>query len=199
MGKSGYVVLCFIVICFSLILFSGCATTSSVNKRFKEMEARIDENTSEVERLNRKSEATDTKAEDALQKASEALTVAKSGRGPGELKPAGEMKINFEFDNYELSHIAQNVLDEVGKMMQEKPNLILEIMGHTDQAGSERYNLLLGHNRAESAMRYLQEKYSIPLYRMYILSYGKSKPEGTSDSPKERAANRRVVLRLFGS
>ena len=82
--------------------------------------------------------------------------------------------------------------------MQENASLVLEIMGHADQVGSDKYNLLLGHNRAENAQRYLREKYQIPLYRMYIVSYGESKPESITDSPEGQAANRRVILRLLG-
>lgn len=201
MVKSGFLAVCFILIFSSLMFFSGCASTSYVNKRIQEVETRIDGNEQEIDRLNRKTVSIDSKAEEAMQKASEAMTAAEEaakGRGLGDLKLTGEKKINFEFDKYELTSIAKNVLDEVGKMMQEDPNLVLEIIGHTDAIGSDKYNLLLGHNRSESVMRYLQEKYAIPLYRMYIVSYGESKPETENDSPKGRAANRRVILRLLG-
>lgn len=202
MGKNGVVVVCCIMILFALLLFSGCASTSSVDKRFKELETKTDENKKEIERLSRKAESLDAKAEEAVQKSSQALTAIKegglAGRGTGELKMAGEKKINFEFNSYALGNIAQNVLDEIGKKMQENRSLILEIIGHTDSDGPESYNLLLGHNRAESAMRYLREKYDIPSYRMYIMSYGESKLENLEDSPKGKAENRRVILRLFG-
>ncbi len=201
MSKSGLLSVCLILVFSCLMLFSGCASTSYVNKRFQEVESRLDGNDQEIERLSRKMVSTDSKAEEAVQKASEALTAAEKaarGRGMGDLKVTGEKKINFEFNKYELTSIAKNVLDEVGKVMQEDRNLVLEIIGHTDAVGSDKYNLLLGHNRSESAMRYLQEKYTIPLYRMYIVSYGETKPESIADSPQGHAANRRVVLRLLG-
>ncbi len=202
MGKSGILTICLILVFSSLILFSGCASTSYVNKRFSDMEGRLDGAEQEIDRLSRKAVSVDSKAEEAYQKASDAMDAAeeaaRGARGLGEYEVTGEKRINFEFNSYELTSIATNVLDEVGKMMQEDRNLVLEIMGHTDAVGSDKYNLLLGHNRSESAMRYLQEKYDIPLYRMYIVSYGEFKPESENDSPKGRATNRRVLLRLLG-
>lgn len=200
MGRRSYVVLSVILICFSLSLISGCASKSYVDKRFAEMDATTQENKDQIERLGRKSISVDSKAEEALQKASDAMDAARAagGFGMGELKQAGEEKLLFEFNQHELTNIGRNVLDEVGKQMQDNASLVLEIMGHADQVGSDKYNLLLGHNRAESAQRYLREKFEIPLYRMYIVSYGESKPESITDSPEGQAANRRVILRLLG-
>jgi outer membrane protein OmpA-like peptidoglycan-associated protein len=202
MGKKRFSVVCFVLLFSFLIFFLGCASTSYVNKRFSEMEGRLDGAEQEIDRLSRKAVSTDSKAEEAYQKATDAMAAAeeaaRGARGLGEYEVTGEERINFEFNSYELTSIATNVLDEVGKRMQEDRHLVLEIMGHTDAVGSDKYNLLLGHDRSESAMRYLQEKYSIPLYRMYILSYGETKPESENDSPKGQAANRRVLLRLLG-
>jgi peptidoglycan-associated lipoprotein len=200
MGRRSFAVLSVILICLSLSLISGCASKSYVDKRFAEMDARTQENKDQIERLGRKSISVDSKAEEALQKANDAMEAARAagGFGMGELKQAGEERILFEFNQYELTNIGKNVLDEVGKRMQDNTSLVLEIMGHADKVGSDTYNLLLGHNRAESAQRYLKEKFEIPLYRMYIVSYGESKPESIADSPKGDAANRRVVLRLLG-
>jgi len=202
MSRSSLVILGCVLVLFAVTLFSGCASTSSVNKRFKELEARTDENGKNIDKLSRKTDAVDSKADEALQKSSQALTAIKEGGmvgvGTEELTAQTEKKLNFEVNSYTLGNIAQNVLDEIGKKMQEKKGLVLEIIGHTDSDGPETYNLLLGHNRAESAMRYLREKYNIPSYRMYILSYGESKLQQIEDSPKNKAENRRVVLKLYG-
>lgn len=200
MGKNVLTVFCCILVLSSLVVFSSCASKSYVDKRFAEMDARTQENKDQIERLGRKSISVDSKAEEALQKANDAMEAARAagGFGMGELKQAGEQRILFEFNQYQLTGIGKNVLDEVGKQMQDNTSLVLEIMGHADKVGSDKYNLLLGHNRAESALRYLKEKYEIPLYRMYIVSYGESKPQSITDSPEGQAANRRVVLRLLG-
>jgi outer membrane protein OmpA-like peptidoglycan-associated protein len=202
MSKMKLVILGGALVLFAVVFFSGCASTSSVNKRFKELEARTDENSKNLDKLSRKTDAVDSKADEALQKSSEALTALKEGGmvgvGTEELTAQAEKKINFDVNSYTLGNIAQNVLDEIGKKMQEKKGLVLEIIGHTDSDGDETYNLLLGHNRAESAMRYLREKFNIPSYRMYILSYGETKLEKIEDSPKDKAENRRVILKLYG-
>jgi outer membrane protein OmpA-like peptidoglycan-associated protein len=65
---------------------------------------------------------------------------------------------------------------------------------HTDNIGSEGYNLKLGHKRAEHAMRYLNMEQGIPLFRMNVISYGEYKPIGDNSTKAGRAENRRVTL-----
>jgi outer membrane protein OmpA-like peptidoglycan-associated protein len=70
----------------------------------------------------------------------------------------------------------------------------IEIQGHTDNIGSESYNLKLGHNRADAAMRYLNMEQGIPMFRMNVVSYGEYKPIADNSTREGRAQNRRVTL-----
>jgi len=185
-----------------LLVFVGCASTKYVNQKVEELEGKIEQNQDQIDDLGREVDEVSSKAEEAKSSSGEALREAQEALRKavaiGEYKELGTKAINFDFDKYALSNIAQNVLDEIGMMMQEDPQLVLEISGHADATGPEKYNLVLGHNRAENVVRYLSEKFNISLGRMYIVSFGEIKPIAENDSPKGRAANRRVELRLLG-
>jgi outer membrane protein OmpA-like peptidoglycan-associated protein len=185
-----------------LILFCfltwGCATTSFVKKRTQEIEDKLK---AETEQLSQKISAVDAKAEQAQntaegawQKAEEA---AKS-RGYVGYKVIGEREVNFDFDKYNLTKMAKDILDEIGAMMQQKPALIMEIEGHTDNVGPDAYNVILANKRAESIRRYLADKFGINLHRMFYISYGESKPKTLNDTRTGRASNRRAIMMLLG-
>lgn len=185
-----------------LLAFVGCASTKYVNQKVEELEGKLQQNKDRIDDLDQQLTQVDSKAEEAKSSSEEALREAqealKKAVAMGEYKELGTKEMNFDFDRYTLTNIAQNVLDEIGMMMQKDPRLVLEISGHTDAIGSKNYNLLLGNNRAESVKRYLSEKFNISLGRMYTVSFGEFKPLAENDSPKGRAANRRVELRLLG-
>jgi len=185
-----------------LLVFFGCASTKYVNKKVEELEGKIQQNKEQIKDLSGQVTEIDSKAEEAKRGSEEAQRQAqealKKAVALGEYKELGRKEINFDFDKYTLTNIARNVLDEIGTIMQKNPQLVLEISGHTDAMGSKKYNLLLGHNRAENVKRYLSEKFGISLGRMYIVSFGELKPIAENDSPKGRADNRRVELRLLG-
>lgn len=191
----------FLIPCL-LVVFMGCASTKYVNKKVEELEGRIQENQDVIETLSQNLDQVDNKAEEAKISSEQALKEAqealKKAVALGEYQEFWTKEINFDFDKYILTNIGQNVLDEIGAKMQQDLQLILEISGHTDAIGNNKYNLLLGHNRAESVKRYLVEKFNISLTRMYTVSFGESKPVAENDSPGGRAANRRVELRLLG-
>jgi outer membrane protein OmpA-like peptidoglycan-associated protein len=104
----------------------------------------------------------------------------------------------FKTDSYELSDEAKLKLDNfVNMLIAENRGVYLEIQGHTDNMGSESWNLLLGKKRAEAAMMYLYDKYHIPLHRMEVISYGSSKPLVENTTRQGRAQNRRVEILVY--
>ncbi len=101
----------------------------------------------------------------------------------------------FGFDKYELSDTAKAQLDEFAAIvLAVEGHAYIEIQGHTDNIGSEGYNLELGYKRAEAAMRYLNMEQGIPLFRMNVISYGEYKPIADNSTKAGRAENRRVTL-----
>ena len=72
----------------------------------------------------------------------------------------------------------------------------IQIDGHTDNVGSEKYNKTLSLLRAESVKSYLASKGIAP-ERMIIKGWGASQPAASNDDEKDgRAQNRRVEIRV---
>lgn len=107
-------------------------------------------------------------------------------------------EINFSFDSWEVDNVGEQILNEAGQKMQEVKNSLLEVAGHTDAVGSSQYNLTLGERRADAAKRYLNDHFGVSLYRMYTISYGKSKLIAMPDQRQAGSKNRRVTLQLWG-
>ncbi len=103
--------------------------------------------------------------------------------------------VHFGFNKSDLSADAKAALDAFAKRVKdENKNVYIEIQGHTDGIGSDKVNLTLGQNRAESVMRYLNMQQGFPLHRMNAVSYGKFKPIADNKTAEGRAKNRRVTL-----
>ncbi len=104
----------------------------------------------------------------------------------------------FAFDSFELSDAAKTKLDEFVQMLIEQDKgVYLEIQGHTDSTGPEEWNTILGRKRAEAVRDYLHRKYSIPLHRMEVISYGSEQPVGDNSTREGRAENRRVDILVY--
>jgi peptidoglycan-associated lipoprotein len=188
-----------------LVLFGflawGCASTSYVKKRTQEIEDMTKANKAQIDQLDQNLSSTDAKAEEAKRLANDAWKKAEElakSQGYAGYKVIGEREVNFDFDRYELTKNSKDVLDEMGTMMQEKPELILEIAGYTDNIGPDDYNVMLGNRRAESVKRYLADKFDIAIFRMFTISFGESKPKALNDTVSGRASNRRAALIVLG-
>ena len=104
----------------------------------------------------------------------------------------------FAFDSWELTEEAKGMLDSFVQMLVEQDRgVYLEIQGHTDGSGPEDWNLILGKRRADAVMEYLHKKYSIPLHRMEVISYGSDQAVGDNSTRDGRAQNRRVVILVY--
>jgi outer membrane protein OmpA-like peptidoglycan-associated protein len=105
----------------------------------------------------------------------------------------------FKFGKADLPDDAKAKLDEMITALKADPKgAYFEIEGHTDNVGDKMTNERIGLERAESVKRYLYEQHQIPLHKMNVISYGEDKPATENKSSKDRAQNRRVVLRILG-
>ena len=95
---------------------------------------------------------------------------------------------------------------EVGatEYLNKNGDIILEVAGHTDSIGSEKYNLVLSKRRANAAGNYLVAK-GIPENRLKLFAFGKTSPVAPnsksdgSDNPAGRKLNRRVEIAKEGT
>lgn len=112
--------------------------------------------------------------------------------------------IYYEHDKSRLTDEARRTIDStLLSVFDLFPNAIIEIGSHTDNTGSDSYNLKLSQRRSESVTDYLIRK-GISPERLIAKGYGESQPitpnqnaDGT-DSPEGRQLNRRTELKIVG-
>ena len=181
---------------FILLGLTGCATRGYVKEQIAETQKLIEANQAEIARLKRASKQGFSLGEEALARAVEAGRVAE-GKLLYQVTFTDDA-VHFAFDKSNLSEEARAALDSfAGQLKAENENVYVEIQGHTDNVGTEEYNLRLGHGRAEAVYSYLHTQHGIPLHRMDVFSYGESKPIADNNNPTNRAMNRRVTLMVI--
>lgn len=106
--------------------------------------------------------------------------------------------INFDFDQYEITTLAEQTLLEACDKLEQNPGSVATVAGHTDGTGSGRYNLMLGQMRAEATKLFLADRCGVAPYRTFIVSYGETKPVAMPDERNSASANRRVQVQVWG-
>jgi len=103
--------------------------------------------------------------------------------------------IEFEFNSASLDAQSRQTLNRIAEMLKQNTEPNVQIEGHTDNIGSNSFNMRLGQQRASSAKGYLVEK-SISPTRLTTKSFGETQPKASNDTDAGRQRNRRVELRL---
>ena len=164
---------------------SSCASHRFVRDNVAVVDARVDQ--------------TDANVTQVAGTAGEALTRANAAHKLAEGKFLFEMvlsddSVKFPTNADQLSPEAEQRLAELAQRLKaENRNVYLEIQGHTDARGDERYNRQLGEQRAEAVRRSLSQQ-GIALNRMATISYGEAAPVAPNDTADGRAQNRRVAI-----
>ena len=121
------------------------------------------------------------------------------------MKPVAEevvaVKIDnilFGFDSAEITPDFYDELDALGSFLQRNTSPYVILTGFTDSSGPEEYNLGLSRRRAESAGKYLSDKFNIDPGRIVLQWYGEAAPVGSNDTAEGRRQNRRVVPIIAG-
>ena len=95
--------------------------------------------------------------------------------------------IFYDFDKATLRPESATALDELVKLLNENPNVTIELSAHTDYKGSDQYNERLSQRRAESVVGYLIE-HGIAADRLTPKGYGEGKPKTIKRKVAERYA-----------
>lgn len=103
--------------------------------------------------------------------------------------------VYFAFDDATLDYQAQELLKQKAMWLRDNPDANVVIEGHTDERGTNAYNLALGERRAESAKTFLVNL-GISAARMTTISYGEEKPVDMGQNEEAWARNRRVAFVL---
>lgn len=104
----------------------------------------------------------------------------------------------FETGKANLDDKSQNELERLVTLLNENPNMEMEISGHTDNVGSADLNKKLSQDRANAVVAYLVGK-GINTKRLKAVGYGMNKPVGTNDTDEGKAQNRRVEFTITKS
>lgn len=104
--------------------------------------------------------------------------------------------VNFAFDKSDLLPESYPVLDNAVKLLNDKPNVNVEIEGYTDYIDTEAYNQKLSEERAQTVKNYLVSK-GIAENRLTTIGFGKSNPIADNRTEEGRAMNRRIVFRII--
>jgi outer membrane protein OmpA-like peptidoglycan-associated protein len=137
--------------------------------------------------------------------------VGVSTRGIGPSSPAREpqrelrppsviLNVSFEQGSSEIPPRYFSELDKLGQLLRSPPfqDYRIQIEGHTDSIGPDAYNRMLSQRRAESAKRYLVEKFSIDPDRLVARGFGETRPIASNETPEGRAQNRRLEVVNLG-
>lgn len=100
-------------------------------------------------------------------------------------------QILFGFDQSNLTADARTNLDKLVTILQKYPDTDIEVQGHTDSKGTDRYNEALFKRRAAAVSNYLSGKGITPS-RLTTKGFGETVPKYSNTSEEGQAQNRRV-------
>ncbi len=104
-------------------------------------------------------------------------------------------ELSFDFDQWTLSDEGEKALSEIVASLREDTRwFFLRIDGHTDDIGSDRYNMNLSLQRAISMGSYLVDREGIDADRIFVKGFGESRPVASNETEEGRSQNRRVEI-----
>ena len=103
--------------------------------------------------------------------------------------------VTFATDSSDLSPGFFDVLNSVGKVLDEFDQTVVEVAGHTDSTGSDAYNQSLSERRSASVSTYLQGQ-GVLSERLITVGMGESRPVADNTSAEGRQLNRRVEITM---
>lgn len=98
--------------------------------------------------------------------------------------------VYFAYDRYDLSDEGKKATKLLGDILMKNKKVKVTIEGHSDERGTNEYNLALGDRRAKVAKEYLIAL-GVPANRIELISYGEEKPACTESSETCWSKNRR--------
>lgn len=101
--------------------------------------------------------------------------------------------ITFDTGRADVKPQFQPVLSRLSQSIQQYPDTIVQIEGHTDSTGSASFNQTLSENRADSVRSYMAQR-GVESNRLIAVGYGASRPVADNSTPQGRAQNRRVEV-----
>jgi outer membrane protein OmpA-like peptidoglycan-associated protein len=104
--------------------------------------------------------------------------------------------INFETGSDQLTPSSYDILNNIGAMLIEYPQMVIEIAGHTDNVGDDNLNLVLSQKRADAVKAYLVNKGG-NAKQITAKGYGETKPIADNTTDDGKLKNRRVEFSVL--
>lgn len=104
--------------------------------------------------------------------------------------------ILFAFNQSVIDTASFYILDELSDALERYDRVVLEVQGHTDNVGTEEYNMTLSQARAEAVKSALVNR-GVDATRLRTRGFGFMMPVVPNDSEENRAKNRRTVFRIL--
>jgi peptidoglycan-associated lipoprotein len=113
--------------------------------------------------------------------------------------------IFYEFGRWELTKASETELEKLVKLLNDNPNITIELSAHTDMKGNDEFNQELSQKRAQSCCDYLIQ-HGIEKERLTPVGYGKTKPVVADKAinkqypfiPVEQVLDEAFILKLKG-
>ena len=106
--------------------------------------------------------------------------------------------IFFDTKEFILKKESLTELDKIVALMNDNPNVKIQIIGHTDNVGAANDNLLLSNNRAKTVVNYLRSK-GVNAGRLSAKGFGAAKPIADNNTENGRAMNRRTEMSVVSN
>jgi len=142
---------------------------------------------------------------DAARRAADAAAARAAADAEARRRAAAEMelarntiaaKVYFDFDKDDIRDDAKATLDSKVGILNANMAVRLRIAGHTDDRGSDSYNLALGQRRAAAVQRYLVSR-GIDASRFETVSFGKERPVAQGEDESAWSKNRRAEFEII--
>jgi outer membrane protein OmpA-like peptidoglycan-associated protein len=109
-----------------------------------------------------------------------------------------ESGLMFSINSSEISNSYKSDLSGAAEVFNKYPETNIVIEGHTDDTGSDEYNMTLSEKRAKAVKAFLLSK-GVAENRLTEKWYGETQPKYPNDSEANRQKNRRVELAIFAN
>lgn len=103
--------------------------------------------------------------------------------------------VTFATDSADISSSFYRVLDDVALVFDEFKKTYVNVDGHTDNTGSNAYNMDLSQRRSSSVAAYFISRNIMP-QRLIVQGYGENRPIAGNDTVQGRQLNRRVEIQI---
>ncbi|MBV1690064.1 OmpA family protein [Novosphingobium sp. G106] len=103
--------------------------------------------------------------------------------------------VTFDVASAALQPSFRATLDQIAQSMNQYPNSLIDVYGHTDSTGSDQYNQTLSENRARTVANYLTMQ-GVSAARIRSQGFGETLPVADNTTEEGRRRNRRVEIKI---